>query len=524
MSEKSESPHRPRVSVVVPVFNPGTAFDDLLASLDRQSLDAGLFEVILCDDGSDDATRQRLDAAAATRPNVRVLNLPHSGWPGMPRNHGIDAAQGEYVQFVDQDDWLFDEALERLCDYADQHRSDVVVGREVGIGRNLPRAIFRRDVPRAVLGEDPLLEMLTPHKMFRTSFLRDKRIRFPEGKVRLEDHLFVMRAYFEARTISILASTPCYAWVKQPGSASSSRIDPETYFPHLERVLDLVEEYTPPGRLRDRLLRHWFRGKVLKRLTGKRMLSHSAAYRKRLLDVLVPLTQRRFGRDVDGGLAFPNRIRAALLRADRRADLLAFAQFEASLEAEVAVTSARWSRGGGLYLTLRVRVLRGGVDGLVFESGSGRLTSLPVPMDGMPADLLIAGSELRNDTVELFLRDKAAGADRRIGGASLPSTGSPAASVTLAIDPLRVFGPHDESRGAKIVARVRRAGWTFDVPVTADAAVLASAGPSPFLAGRSCAPVANRSGVVELRRTWPGGRFKDLAGRAVRRVRSRSRR
>ncbi|NKF33950.1 glycosyltransferase family 2 protein, partial [Pseudomonas sp. BGM005] len=86
--------------------------------------------------------------------------------------------------------------------------------------------IFRRDVPNARLGEDPLLEMLTPHKMFRTAFLRDREIRFPEGKVRLEDHLFVMRAYFEAETISIFASEPCYAWVKQPGSASSSRIDP----------------------------------------------------------------------------------------------------------------------------------------------------------------------------------------------------------------------------------------------------------------------------------------------------------
>jgi hypothetical protein len=232
--------------------------------------------------------------------------------------------------------------------------------------------------------------MLTPHKMFRTAFLRENRIRFPDGKVRLEDHLFVMRAYFEASTISILANQPCYAWVKHAGSASSSRIEPESYFPHLEAVLDLVEHYTEPGRLRDRLLRHWFRGKILKRLTGKKMLGYPDDYRQRLIGVLGPLAQRRFGPGVDGGLSFPNRIRAALLRADRRADLVTFARFEVEMQCRAVVTSAQWSRGGGLYLTVDVSVTRDGQDALVFEPGTGILTSLPVAMDGLPTGLLEA--------------------------------------------------------------------------------------------------------------------------------------
>ncbi|WP_311243945.1 glycosyltransferase family A protein [Microbacterium sp. WCS2018Hpa-23] len=508
-----------RVSVVVPVFKPGAAFDELIASLDAQTLDHSRFEVLLCDDGSGKATAARLVEVARDRDYMHVAFLPHSGWPGTPRNHGIDEARGTYIQFVDQDDWLYPGALEALCDYADQHGSDVVVGKEVGIGRRLPSRIFRRDVPQARLGEDPLLEMLTPHKMFRTSFLRDNRIRFPEGKVRLEDHLFVMRAYFEASTISILASQPCYAWVKHAGSASSSRIDPESYFPHLEAVLDLVERYTEPGRLRDRLLRHWFRGKILKRLTGKKFLAYPDEYRERLLDVVGPLAQRRFGPGVDGGLSFPNRIRAALLRADRRADLVTFARFEVETTCRAVVTSARWSRGGGLYLTVAVSITRDGQDALVVEPGTGVLTSLPVAMDGLPTGLLEAGRELQNDRVELVLRDKAAGVERRVARVKPRNLGA----VALAIDPLKVFGPDDESRGARLFVTVRRAGWTFDVPLTADAATLAAAGHSPLLAGRTCTPVAGHGGAVELRRQWPGGRLKDLAGRAVRRVRGGSR-
>ncbi len=547
-----------RVSVVVPVFRPGPSFDDLIASLDRQTLGTSAFEVLLCDDGSGEPTGARLAAIARDRPHVRVLSLEHSGWPGMPRNHGVDAARGTYVQFVDQDDYLFDGALEKLCDYADLNSSDVIVGKEVGIGRRLPSRIFSHDVPRAVLGTDPLLEMLTPHKMFRTSFLRANGIRFPEGKVRLEDHLFVMQAYFAASTISILASEPCYAWVKEPGSASSSRIDPDTYFPHLETVLDLVEAHTEPGKLRDRLLRHWFRGKILKRLSGRQMVRYPDDYRDRLLDVVTPLVQEKFGPGVDAGLGFPHRIRAALLRAGRRDDLLGLARFEAETVCRAVVTEAHWSRGGGLHLTLRVTLTRDGHDAFVFETSRSevtpsaptddggsdsahqdaaaksvgaadagstptrskkitRLASLPVStIEGLPDNLLVAGRELRNDRVDLFLRDGETGAERHIGGRHPRNLDA----ARVAIDPLKVFGPSDESRGGALTVKVRRAGWTFETPLEATPAVLARAGRSPLLAGRSCALVTTDDGGVELRREWPGGRVKDFAGRTARRLRA----
>lgn len=508
-----------RVSVVVPVFNPGPAFDELMSSLDRQTLDPTEFEVLLCDDGSDEATRERLRKAADGRSNVRVLHLPHSGWPGAPRNRGIEAARGTYVQFVDQDDFLFDAALERLCDYADENGSDVVVGREVGIGRKLPARIFRRDIPRASLETDPLLEMLTPHKLFRTAFLHEGGIRFPEGRVRLEDHLFVMRAYFTAKTISVLASEPCYAWVKHPSSASSSRIDPDTYFPHLETVLDLVEAHTEPGRVRDRLLRHWLRGKILGRLEGRRMVKYPDAYRDRLLDVVVPLTRSRFGPGVDRGLSFPHRIRAHLLREDRRADLLRFAEFETGLRCRATITQATWSRGGGLRLAIEVALTREDGKTPVFDTdGSGVERLVPEPTWGaeLPPELLaLPRGEARNDRVEIVLLPAdGEGPARRIGSSR---TGD-ARSARIAIDPLRVFGRRDTTSAARLTARIRRAGWSFDVPLEAGQNALARAGRSPFLAGRRCALVSTEDGV-ELRREWPAGRLKDTAGRAVRRAR-----
>ncbi|MCR2794195.1 glycosyltransferase family 2 protein [Microbacterium sp. zg.Y625] len=547
-----------RVSVVVPVFTPGAGFDELIASLDRQTLSARQFEVLLCDDGSGEPTDSRLAEVARRRPNVRVLTLPHSGWPGTPRNHGIDAARGEYVFFVDQDDWLFDGALKDLCDYADRHGSDVIVGKEVGIGRRIPAGIFRRDIPHAQLGVDPLLEMLTPHKMFRTSFLRQNGIRFPEGRVRLEDHLFVMQAYFAADTISILASRPCYAWVKHPGSASAARIDPETYFPHLERVLDLVDEHTEPGPLRDTLLRHWYRGKILARLEGKRVVRYPAEYRKRFLDVVTPIAQQRFGPGVADGLSFPLRVRSALLRAGRREDLSRFAEFEAGIVCRAEVASARWSRGGRLALTVRVRFLREGREGedgeggLVFErvvvgaevagadaggavagadagaretsgadaaASSAKTATLWKPPEELGSDFLSAHArdatrDLRLDRVELTLLEGPHRVERRIPGRGRLKAGR----ARVRLDPLRVFGRDDASLGGTLVARVRHAGWTFETPLRAEPTVLAEAERSPLLAGRACGLRAAEDGSVEFYRVWPGGRLRDLAARAVRRV------
>ena len=509
-----------RVSVIVAVFNPGPGFDDLVRSLDRQTLGTDAFEVLLCDDGSDETTRQRLAAVAASRPHVRVLSLPHTGWPGTPRNHGIDAARGDYVFFADHDDWLFDGALERLCDYADRHSSDVVIGRVVGIGRKIPRRIFRRDVPSAALGEDPLLELLTPHKLFRTAFLRRHGIRFPDGRVRLEDHLFVMRAYFDASTISILASEPCYAWVKNDTSASSSRIDPTTYFPHLETVLDLVEAHTAPGALRNTLLRHWYRGKILNRLSGRRLVRYPAKYRTAFLDVVTPLAQDRFGPGVESGLPFPLRIRSALLRADRRDALMHLAEFDAALECRADVTAARWSRTGTLDLTVRVRFVRDARDALVFDHSGAWRPPAPLADDLLGTVDLDASGDLRRDRLDIVLRDGAERDERRVFGRAAPEW----RRARITIDPLTLFSRVSASRGGALRARVRHAGWSFETPLRAEHKVVRDAGRSPLLAGRRSQLVLRDDGTVELRREWPSGRVRDLGARVFRRGGSRVRR
>ncbi|WP_439592822.1 glycosyltransferase [Microbacterium sp.] len=509
-------PSTPRVSVIVPVFEPGPEFDELIASLDQQTRDTDEFEVLLCDDGSGESTRHRLERVARSRPNVRVLTLAHTGWPGTPRNHGIDEARGRYLFFADQDDRLFAGALESMCDYADELGSDVVVGKVVGIdGRRIPQRIFQRDITHAVLGDDPLLELLTPHKLFRTSFVRREAIRFPDGRVRLEDHLFVMQAYFRATRISILSSRPCYAWRKNHGSASSSRIDPETYFPHLERVLALVEDNTEPGPLRETMLRHWYRGKILKRLEGRRLLRQPDDYRVRFLDVVEPLVRRWFPPNTDAGLTFPHRVRSALLRAGRRGDLVSLAEFEVGLRCSATLVGGTWLDDGTLELRMHVEAVDASGDALVFAQIGGReLWRPPPPIEasGLGDEVLDATRDLRVSSATLHLSDRAG----RIAG--------PAArggrSAGFVVRPLNVFPRGSRSPGGVLSVRVRHVGWELTAGVLADRDVVDGFPASPLRAGRRMHLETGPGGKVSLVREAGRGAVRDYLARAIRRVRA----
>ena len=139
---------QPSVSVIVPVYNPGRDIDDCIDSLLGQSMPAGELELIFVDDGSTDGTPARLDALAAEHPHVNVVHIPNSGWPGRPRNIGIDMARGEFVYFVDNDDWLEPDAIERMHATAVRDGADIVIGKVVGHDRKVPARAVPREPAR----------------------------------------------------------------------------------------------------------------------------------------------------------------------------------------------------------------------------------------------------------------------------------------------------------------------------------------------------------------------------------------
>lgn len=386
---------RVKVSVVVPVYNPGRHLEPLVDSLLGQTMPPGEFEAVFVDDGSTDTTPARLDELAARHQHFRVVHTPNSGWPGRPRNIGVAEARGEYVQFVDNDDWLGVEALERLYAYARAHDADVVVGKEVRWpGRPVHYGLFSKNRPDARLGVDPLLSPLTPHKMFRRAFLLEHGLRFAEGPRRLEDHPFVVEAYFLARRISVLSDYPVYCWHRRELNAGSTPRVWKQWYGYMEEALDVVEAHTEPGDLRDQLLSHWYRGKVLK-MGAKLMASTDEAQAREWFDAAADLVDRRFPAGLDrfvDGLVLG---RAALIRAGDFDGLRRLVAWERSLGV-LATARPRVTRKGRVELEARAALTADGAPLRARRHGDRLLLTPPDSLPPLPEAALdvtaVAGS------------------------------------------------------------------------------------------------------------------------------------
>jgi glycosyltransferase involved in cell wall biosynthesis len=396
------------VSVIVPVYNPGPHIDDLLASLLGQTMPAGDLELIFVDDGSTDGTSARLDDLAARHRHVRVQHIPNSGWPGRPRNLGIDMAQGDYVFFADNDDYLERDAIERLHATAVQDRADIVLGKVVGHGKRVPLRTFEATRHAIRFDSDLLLGLLTPAKLFRRRLLDERGLRFPEGKVRLEDHAFVIPAYFAAERISILADRPVYHWMRREDqdNASYARFDAEAYFASVRRVLDLVEANAVPGPLREELLVHWYRGKMLNRVGGRSWLWRDEDVRRELYEAVRPLALERFGEDVHERLEFNLRLRSKLLRRGDFDGLGRLSRYERRIEPIVKI---RKIESHGTHLVLRLDAWLGGEKTRLRFLREGERTFWVPPTDNLAeaipeGDREVTG-ELRRCHADVFLHN-----------------------------------------------------------------------------------------------------------------------
>jgi poly(ribitol-phosphate) beta-N-acetylglucosaminyltransferase len=397
-----------RVSVVVPVYNTGRHIEQLIASLVAQTLPQEQFEVIFVDDGSTDSTPARLDALAEQRANVVVMHEPNSGWPGRPRNVGIDAARGQYVFFADHDDWFGVEALERMTTFAAENESDLVIGRYAGHRRGVAKALFARTRPLVSLADAPLMDSLTPHKMFRKAFLDKHELRYPEGRRRLEDHVFVTRAYFLAERISILADYHCYFHVGRDdaGNAGYQRIDPAGYYGNVREVVDIVLAHTEPGSVRDRYLRRTLRTELLARLDGRRFLEQDAEYQREVFDQARRIAIEKIPLSADAGLPAPQRVRAVLLRAGRRDDLAACVEHGLRLGADVQLDGARWE-AGVLVLDLEGHLIDRNTGGQWCYQRDGDAVLMPAPAavrSSVPPEALDCARLLGSARLDVVLR------------------------------------------------------------------------------------------------------------------------
>lgn len=116
--------NHPLVSILVPVYNVELYLRQCLDSLKKQSLTD--IEIICVNDGSTDGSLDILNDYASTDNRIKIINKRNGGLPSA-RNAGLDAATGEYVGFVDGDDFVEPDMFKKLYLAAKHEKADIVV-------------------------------------------------------------------------------------------------------------------------------------------------------------------------------------------------------------------------------------------------------------------------------------------------------------------------------------------------------------------------------------------------------------
>jgi glycosyltransferase involved in cell wall biosynthesis len=162
-----------KLSVIVPVYKAEHTLRKCVDSLLAQTL--GDLEIILVNDGSPDGCQAILDDYAARFPDKIRTKTVSNGGQGRARNFGLELAGGDWIGFVDSDDWVFPDMYARLIRAAEERGTDVAVCDVLrcfeGGGSELLRA-WREGKPLAAAGS-------CCDKVFRRGLIRD--LRFPEG-------------------------------------------------------------------------------------------------------------------------------------------------------------------------------------------------------------------------------------------------------------------------------------------------------------------------------------------------------
>ena len=214
----------PRISVVVPFHNNADVLGDCLVSIAAQS-HADL-EVITVDDGSQDDGAAVAAAQAASDPRFIVVRVD-AGGPGYARNQGVRRARGEYLSFVDGDDVLPPDALERLLRSLESSGSDFVSGNVQRIGPDgITQSVLHAKAVKTPktgthISRSPELffDVSVWNKLFRRPFWDRHGLTFPEGVV-WEDLQLMTKAHVLASAVDVITDHVYYWRQRTSGELS----------------------------------------------------------------------------------------------------------------------------------------------------------------------------------------------------------------------------------------------------------------------------------------------------------------
>lgn len=218
-----------KLSVIIPIYNVENYLEKCLDSVCNQSLRD--IEIICINDGSTDNSLNILKDYASKDPRIKIISKENSG-QATARNLGIKEAQGEYIAFVDADDFIEHDMFEKLYSKAKNNNLDIAMCKiatydnqtgeiknnvwyyMLGVFRDFEKEFFTHNDTKNFTCNIAV----TPYnKIYKTTLIKDNNILFPEGLI-FEDEKFFFDVYLRAQKVSIVDEFLYYYRINRKGS------------------------------------------------------------------------------------------------------------------------------------------------------------------------------------------------------------------------------------------------------------------------------------------------------------------
>ena len=232
----------PLVSIIIPAYNTAPYIHRAIGSSLRQTHKN--IEIVIIDDGSTDDTLRVVQSFAETDSRIRVLSQKNAG-VSAARNHGISEAKGEYLYFLDSDDWLEDDAIEFMLKAQSEHPDSIICanynwnvmieGSDLLLRDNPSERIPSRYMSLKDMAKTYSFMRFSGHifnlalfhsahsKLFRTPF----SVRFPEDIKYSEDLVFFIKYIAEAGVKVYYVNKPVVNVLQRAGSARQTKYKPQ---------------------------------------------------------------------------------------------------------------------------------------------------------------------------------------------------------------------------------------------------------------------------------------------------------
>lgn len=198
-----------KVSIVVPAYNVENYIEDCLKSLISQTLKE--IEIIVVNDGSTDKTPEIITKYADLDSRIKVINQENQGI-SITRNNGIDSAKGEYIGFVDSDDWVDENYFEELYNTAKKFDADLSVASILKHKPNYNKYSLQYKKQTCAEKTQDKIKICQDkkkrffyvwHKLGKADLIRKNNIKFPAGRIYEDVHFSMKVVHFANKIVSV---------------------------------------------------------------------------------------------------------------------------------------------------------------------------------------------------------------------------------------------------------------------------------------------------------------------------------